>query len=46
MEFSKALNRLGESEMISEEGLNDICDAFLKFAGLSKELGVLKKTLV
>jgi hypothetical protein len=46
MEFTKVLNRLGESAIIREDEPDDIGAAFQKFAVVTKELASLKKNLV
>ena len=50
MDFSKALNRLGETLIMREDsadyGSDDIGAAFQKFSVVTKELSNLMKTLV
>lgn len=46
MEFTKVLNRLGESAIMREDEPDDIGAAFQKFAVVTKELASLKKNLV
>ena len=50
MDFSKALNRLGETAMMREDvgdyGSDDIGAAFQKFSVVTKELSNLMKNLV
>ncbi len=46
MDFTKALNRLGESAIMREDEPDDIGAAFQKFAVVTKELALLMKNLV
>ena len=46
MDFTKALNRLGESAIMREDEPDDIGAAFQKFAVVTKELALLMKDLV
>jgi len=46
LEFSKALNRLGESAIVREDEPDDVGAAFQKFAVLTKEMASLTKDLV
>jgi len=46
MDFTKVLNRLGESAIIREDEPDDIGAAFQKFAVVTKELASLMKNLV
>ena len=50
MDFSKALNRLGETAIMREDvgdyGSDDIGAAFQKFSVVTKELSNLMKNLV
>jgi hypothetical protein len=50
MEFSKALNRLGETALVREDtkdyGSDDIGAAFTQFSVVTKELSNLMKNLV
>jgi hypothetical protein len=46
MDFTKALNRLGESAIMREDEPDDIGAAFQKFAVVTKELAHLMKNLV
>ena len=46
MDFTKALNRLGESAIMREDEPDDIGAAFQKFAIVTKELALLMKNLV
>ena len=46
MDFSKALNRLGESAIMRDDEPDDIGAAFQKFAVVTKELSALMQGLV
>ena len=46
MDFTKALNRLGESAIMREDEPDDIGAAFQKFAVVTKELALLMKDLL
>ena len=45
-EFSKALNRLGETAIMRDDEPDDIGAAFQKFAVVTKELSNLMKNMV
>ena len=46
LEFSKALNRLGQNMIVREDEPDDVGAAFQKFAVVTKELANLMKNMV